>query len=810
MCKYIIFFFFTLFTLFAQKGKQPQHFKSEAITVGDKFFNNGDYYLAIQNYKLSEASFANDPYLAHQLAESQRLTYDFLSAENNYKIVVDYIDKTYPNEHHSDDYPIDRFRYASVLKSNNKCDLAKEQFEQFIHYFKKGSLPDDQQYYDRALLEYNGCTYLQNQKNMVERDFKFEILPSPVNTQSSEYAPAIFDTDTAIAITASRISATKGKVYNKTGESFSDIFMMQKQGESWADVSTNKNFNHINEILNEGAGCFNIKKDKFYFTKCNVSYSESNGECHIYVSKLENDKWTTPKILNDNVNTKGYWSAQPALSANGDTLFFVSKRPKGKGNHDIWYCTKSGDNENWSPAINMDKINTPFSEVSPFFHPKTKTLFFSSNGYESLGELDVYRTLDSSWTQVQNLGVPFNSSRDDFYFILGDKYGYLTSNRANGKGSDDIYKFNVTSFDDIIAIIPKDSIESSNSIAVNGHLMLADKTTPASNIAVLIIDSAGNVIRKSTTDDSGKFRFESLEGKKSYKVILQKKRTDVLASVEYSIKDYKLRKSDTNAIKGSYEHVFFDFDDYKLRPEGKIVLDELFEIIKTHPELQIELTSYTDNFGPVDYNKKLSELRSKEAFDYLRSKGIDKTALVEGFGEDNPLASNLNPIGRQLNRRLDFGLIGVDHIKSDAQAYISTIHQTVNDVSRIFNIPKEKIMAMNGLLEEDLNPFRPVRVPTSGTGAITKVTLNMANGNEYNKFNKQYDHLSAHILENKGIITVEVGQTYYTVVKGNTVFSIAKFFRTTPEQIVQLNNLEGFALKLGQKLKVIDNREKED
>ncbi len=795
--------------LVAQNGKQPHHHKSEEITLGDKHFNNGDYFLAIQYYQKALETFSGDPYVHHQLAESQRIINDYVAAEPNYKAVVDYIDKQFSKTHHHEDYPLVRFRYATILKANEKCDLAREQFELFINHFKKDATLDDKQYHERALLEYNGCTFMEGEKAKVDRNYGLKVLPEPVNSGTSEYAPAIFVNDTTISITATRGGNKEKKMYNTTGQSFSDVYMFKLDGETWKDISVDQSFNKINEPLNDGAGCFNAKKDKYYFTKCDVKHTESNGECNIYYTKLEKFKWTTPKALNGNINMKGYWSGQPCLSGGGDTLFFVSKRPKGKGHHDIWYSTKSGDGENWGVAKNLDKINTPFSEVSPFFDKKTKNLYFSSNGYEGMGELDIFRTVDSTLTSSHNVGMPFNSTRDDFYYIHGDKYGYLVSNREGGVGSDDIYKFNIVSVEDIIAEIPKDSIAEANSISVNGKLMMADKTTPASNISVLIKDSTGTVIRKMNTDDEGKFRFESMEGKKYYKVVLEKERTDILADVEYTVKDYKLRKFEKLATKATFEHVFFDFDDYKLRPEGKIVLDKLFDVIQKNPQLQIELGAYTDNFGPSDYNLKLSELRSKEAFNYLKAKGIDKTALVQGFGEDAPLASNDNPIGRQLNRRLDFGIIGADSIKSYGQVYITSIDQTVDEVATMFKVPQTEIRRMNGVTTTKLQSFRPVRLPGDGIHIISDITLSMANGTEYNKYNKQYDNANVAALGNKGEISQEDGQTYYIVAKGNTVYSISKFFRMKPEELIQLNELDGFEIKFGQKLKVIDNREQD-
>lgn len=822
--------------MLAQTTAVSQH-KSADIKAGDIYFKNSDYSLAIKSYEKALEDYPKDPYVSYQLAESNRFINNYENAEPNYKTVIDYLKQSGKLNSSNSEYPLIYFRYASTLKANDKCDTALVYFEYFINHFKSNNAEEDKQYRDRALLEYNGCALHAEQKRNLKKDYQFEILPPPINTTFSDYAPTIFINDTVIALTSARKTEKESKVYHTTGEHFSDVMLFKQNVEMWNDVSKDNEFNKINSLLNDGTGSFNAAKDKFYFTKCDINQGGSSGECNIFVSTLSNNKWSKPVALNDNINMAGYWSAQPNLSANSDTLFFVSKRPGGKGNHDIWMSTKSGSGENWGTAINLKNINTAASEISPFYDKKSKTLYFSSNGYEGSGELDIFKTKDSTFTRVQNIGLPFNSPRDDFYFVMGEKYGYLTSNRKNGIGSDDVYRFKTISTEELITVLKPDSTGANQSVSVSGKIVKVSddsnssasdlsngnsnnannnnksnnfngQQTPASNKSVIVKDTIGRIVRKSTTDDNGKFRFESLSAEEKYKVVLgEDGNKNIGDQSEYQVKDLKVVSSKSKPKKVEYEHVFFDFDDFKLRPEATVVLDQLFDIIKSQPQLQIELKAYADNIGSEDYNKKLTALRSDEVFNYLKKRGIDKTALVESYGEEFPMAPNTNPIGRQLNRRLVFGLIGADTIKNTGQVYINSVNQSLADVAKMFGVSKAKLVEMNRLVGDSVAPFKPIRVPSKDNRVISAKTISMANDHQYDKYNKLYDYSGSEALQNKGAITKENGETYYVVQKGNTLFSIAKYFKTQPETIVQLNNLSDYSLKVGQKIKIQDNRE---
>jgi hypothetical protein len=180
---------------------------------------------------------------------------------------------------------------------------------------------------------------------------------------------------------------------------------------------------------------------KLYFTRCDELINNEYN-CAIYVSYNKTGKWEKPIRLNDFINMPGQWNSQPSISSDGNILFFVSKRPGGMGMQDIWFSTSNGD-DNWSMPYNLGpKINSSLTDMSPYYDSESKVLFYSSNGKGGEGGLDVFGVSDiNGEQQVENIGIPFNSNRDDFYFILGKRRGYLTSNRSGGIGFDDIYTF---------------------------------------------------------------------------------------------------------------------------------------------------------------------------------------------------------------------------------------------------------------------------------------------------------------------------------------------------------------------------------
>lgn len=538
----IIGSFFSV-SIFAQK-KPTKNKPNPTLILADKHYNNLEYYLAAHEYARVLKSDSSNAYAMFQLAECYRLYFDYKGAETFYKKVADRF---------RDKYPLARFWYATMLKDNGNYKKAIDNFERYRQEHTDTDL-ETELYREKASQEIAGCYIAIEENNKPKKDYGFKCLPKPVNSHESDYSPVIFENDTFLALTSSRRGSVGGHKDNSLGGAFTDVYRFQKEHDtSWVVVKHNHNdeFNKLNTQYNESSGSFTGDEKKYYFTRCDEIVKVDNYEefnCAIYVSYNKDGRWERPIRLNENINTPGQWNSQPSISPDGNILFFVSKRPGGLGLHDIWYSTCNGDDQ-WGPPINLgDKINTLFIDVSPRYYADQKVLFFSSNGHGGHGGLDIFMTKEEDGFQnIINLGFPFNSNRDDFYFVLGEKKGYVTSNREGGIGNDDVYTFNIRTKkglihqiedstakeeddtatvaapkvprEEHIADLPKDNQQ--RLAQVTGVINDSLTNTPSKNVEVNLVDEHGDVVGKVMTNDKGEYTFNNLPSNKEYKVVLQ-------------------------------------------------------------------------------------------------------------------------------------------------------------------------------------------------------------------------------------------------------------------------------------------------
>jgi hypothetical protein len=315
------------------------------------------------------------------------------------------------------------------------------QFDTAIVYFQKylASNPAE----DGKEIAKRYIDYCQNAKELMSHPSKVKItnIGSPINTPASEYAPVITADESEIIYTYRGPQSTGGLQNvnfkpDSNGEYYEDILMSEKVGDNWlvpekiSSLDTKGNDASI-ALSTDGQILFTFKSD-----------AADGGD--IYMSHLVGDNWSKPMDIGSNINSS-YWEGSCSISSDGMTLYFASERPGGYGGRDI-YSSRMQSNGTWGPAHNLGgNINTPLNEDAPFIHPDGITLFFSSEGWKSMGGYDIFYTTlnlaDTTWDRPVNMGYPINSPDDDRYYVLSadGARGYFSSNRRGGAGEEDIY-----------------------------------------------------------------------------------------------------------------------------------------------------------------------------------------------------------------------------------------------------------------------------------------------------------------------------------------------------------------------------------
>lgn len=496
----------------APQTVDEQKYKS-IIATGDKHFFHEKYYEAIQDYMKASKIKQDDAYLDFQLAESCRLNNDFDDAEFYYDKVV----RKYGKQNDMALYWL-----GLMQKTNGKYYDAESSLAKFIKTFKPTN-SEGKSIIKEASFEHKGCLIAIEEYKKPIKDVDLRVLTPPVNSRNSDYAPMIFSHDSCIVITSARADA-KGKELNVTsGEAKSDNFRFEKQGDRWERYHNEDHFDVVNTNKDDGAGELTRDRKKYYYTICDPN-------CAIFVSKVINGKFTLPEKLNENVNPKFdlhhdlIWNAQPTLSPKGDSMLFVSKRSGGKGMHDIWMVVnkdKTGKTEDWGTAVNVKNLNTPRIEIAPYWDDITNQLYISSNGQIGFGGLDIFRTKGGRREKLENIGLPYNSSRDDIYFILGHEKGYLVSNRKGGIGLTDIYTFNRVAKEALIGKISKTETANYKKIEAKGKIFYTDIGEALEGATVFLKDEFGNIIDKTTTDAAGEYQFYDMPIGKDFQITLE-------------------------------------------------------------------------------------------------------------------------------------------------------------------------------------------------------------------------------------------------------------------------------------------------
>lgn len=460
------------------------------------------------------------------------------------------------------------------------------------------------------------------------------------------------------------------KIYKWNEEPYLDIFeaKMSKEGsETKIESPGLLTSEDVNTDFHEASVAITKDGKTMYFTRDNVnkrnklSYdNKGTSYLKIYRATLQNGTWQNIKELpfNDKVFSTGH----PTLSADEKQLYFVSDREGGIGQTDI-YVVDINDDYSFSEPRNLGpKINTEGREMFPFI-AKDSTLYFSSDGYVNLGLLDIFRSdyIKDETAEPQNLGAPYNSGYDDFAFIIDSdtEEGYLSSNRPEGKGSDDIYSFAVYQCKQMIRGVVRNS----------------ETQAPIAKARVQKIDETGRVIEEITTDENGSYEFE-LDCNETYTIVARKiDYKEDFVDIETTDEKDKIYNEDLHLVPLIQDDqivinpIFFDFDKWNIRTDAQYELENIVDVMRQHPNMIIKIESHTDSRGRDRYNEKLSDRRAKSTRDYLLTRNIapERIQSAIGYGESQLLNECANGVKcseekHQENRRSYFYIVKDDNI----------------------------------------------------------------------------------------------------------------------------------------------------
>jgi len=406
---------------------------------------------------------------------------------------------------------------------------------------------------------------------------------------------------------------------------------------------------------NEAAQTITANATEMYFTANNRN--DGKGSFDIYYSVKRNGVWTRPRNLGEPINTSA-WETQPSISADGRTLYFVSTRGGGKGGSDIWMSTRD-DNGNWGKPVNLEEINTPADESSPFIHPDSRTLYFASDGWPGMGGFDLFVTRKDStgrWSTPKNLGYPINTKHKEDGMIVnarGDR-AYYSSDRGDGR-TRNIYTFE---------LYPAARPEPVS--YMKGKIFDARNFKPLKALFELIdLSTAEKAVSAYSDSLNGEFLVCIPSGKdyalniKCIGYLFFSEHFTMTGGTyrEPYLKDIPLKRIQPGE-KVILKNIFFDFASAKLLDESKAELKQLVLFLRDNPEVKIRITGHTDNVGTKTYNLDLSQNRARAVANYLLSEGIGMTRVsYRGMGFAEPVSGNDSEEGRAQNRRTELLIV---------------------------------------------------------------------------------------------------------------------------------------------------------
>lgn len=637
---FLLTFFFSV-SSFGQSRKERK---------ANKFFDSYAYVDAIKIYKsMAEKGWINTSILS-KLGDSYYFNGKFVEA---YKWYYELFEGNYTDKNTAS---LDReyyYRYAQTLKAVYQVEKSDAILEQFAVLASSDS---------RARL-------FVNKDSLVDRTLassRFFIGDLKINSAYSDYGGTVLSNQ--LIFTSSRVNnQIRTKVHNWTNQPYTQLYVtsIAEDGTLESPVLFAKEI--ASKDLNMSTAVFTKDKNTMYFTSNsgsthrgkNTPYTqEASSLLKIYqATKQEDGTWGSVVTLP--INEENFNSAHPALTPDGEWMYFVSDRQGSLGQSDLFRVKVSDMNRFGSVEHLGDRINTAGRETFPFISSEN-VLYFSSDGHPGFGGLDVYKSkinVDGTLGKIVNLGPDINTAFDDFGFYIDaqTKRGFIT--KSDAQGGDTMYLFT----------------EEPCTLIINGLLSTTETKEKLANVEITIFNSQRKKVDVVYSNELGYYSSDKLDCGNDYHLRLSKagyltrefivhtnRNMQQRLDVELNLTHTAIEAGDDLVKKLDLAPIYFDFDKATIRAEAQIELMKIVEVMVQYPELKIDIRSHTDSRGDEVYNQKLSEHRAKATMQWMIRQGIESHRLTSiGYGNTQLLnrcgkGISCSESEHQANRRSEF------------------------------------------------------------------------------------------------------------------------------------------------------------
>lgn len=625
------------------------------LKSADKAYENFAFLKAAKLYIDVVNSGNNDPKVYFKIADCYYFNGNYSEAEKWYsKSVIQ--GGSFDNEYY--------FRYAQALNHSNKYDQAASVMK--MYYSKRSAEDLSSQWTEAELL-----------KELSKQSGRYNFRAVTSNSFSSDFGSGFYGKDKIIYASAKDTGVVFKRTHKWNEKAYLKLYS--------ADVTSDGDLKNprllkgeVNSKFHQSSAAITKDGKTMYFTRTYSSIDKNgiskDGTTYlkICIAQNENGIWKNVKELPFPINSEGFSSAHPALSADESELFFVSDRNNKFGDTDLYVVSlKSNGFIGYDVRKLGEEINTIGKESYPFIDSKG-ILYFSSDGHPGMGGLDVFAALkgEDGIYYVVNAGSGVNSNEDDFaYGIQNDsKKGFFSSNRD---GNDNIYAFT--------EIVPVNFDISYKPVVVG--TITDNFGKPIQDVKIEVYNEIGEKVASVFSDNKGSYLTE-VASFKQYNFVYKK---PGLIEIVRSVPSMKLfEKKEINielinerqiVVNNKVEDiedgkdltkllhlspVYFHLNGFKIRESSKLELNKVIELMRMRPNILIKINSYTDSRGRDDYNMELSKNRAKATFDYILKAGIEADRLsYEGHGEMGLLNQCSNGVKcteneHEVNRRSEF------------------------------------------------------------------------------------------------------------------------------------------------------------